>query len=75
MNEQILNLMSFLCNYGDLSKSVEELYAQWVLNLSYVPEMKNIPLYFEIIKNIKASNLSKEVMNKSLQIFLERRPV
>lgn len=75
MNEQILNLMSFLCNYDDLSKSVEELYAQWVLNLSYVPEMKNIPLYFEIIKNIKASNLSKDVMNKSLQIFLGRRPV
>lgn len=56
-------LLKFLCE-NDTSDTEQEIFAKWVSISEEVPPSEGLPEYFQMIRNIKKSTTSKELMQK-----------
>lgn len=57
------NLLKFLCE-ADTSDTEQEIFAKWISVSEEVPPSEGLPEYFQMIRNIKKSATSKELMQK-----------
>lgn len=57
------NLLKFLCE-ADTSDTEQEIFAKWISVSEKVPPSEGLPEYFQMIRNIKKSATSKELMQK-----------
>lgn len=63
------NLLKFLCE-ADTSGTEQEIFANWVSISEEVPPSEGLPEYFQVIRNIKKSTTSKELMQKCCKFFI-----
>lgn len=69
MEISLQNLLKFLCE-NDTSDTEQEIFAKWVSISEEIPSSEGLPEYFQMIRNIKKSEVSKELMQKCCKFFI-----
>lgn len=62
-------LLKYLCE-ADTSGTEQEIFANWVSISEEVPLSEGLPEYFQMIRNIKKSEVQKELMQKCCKFFI-----
>ena len=62
------DLFKYLCEH-EVKGTEEEIFSAWVSQSTEMPEAEDLPICFQMIRNIKKSKVDKDILKKYGKLF------